>query len=84
MIENIEKLKQRLELHTLGNVESLAKSHIEIDESGTCKKVAARCVVNRVKGSIAIWILECQGGTAVVKTALRSKYAAELKLPWQL
>ncbi len=58
MIEYIEKLKQRLDLHTLGDVESLCKSHVEIDERWTRKSVSscAWAVVNRVKGSIAIWI----------------------------
>jgi hypothetical protein len=84
MIENIEKLKKRLKLYTLGNGESLSNSHVEIDESRTCKKVAACCVVNGVKGSISIRILKCERLTAVVKTALCSKYTANLKLPWQL
>jgi len=83
-IEHIEELKQRVDLHSFSDVESLGQPQIEIDEWRTRKRISSWSVIDGIKSSIAIGIFERNCRAAEMKSTLRPKDAAHLKLPRQL
>ena len=82
-IEYIEKLEQRVQPYTLGDIEFLRESQIEIDERGTGERIASWSMIDGIKRSISIRIL-LRAQLAKVITTLRSEKAAHLKLPRKL
>ena len=82
-IEYIEKLKQRVQPYTLGDIDSLSESQIEIDEPWTGEHIAAWSMVDGIKRPISIGILLCTQLTKMI-TTLGSEKAAHLKLPRKL
>ena len=83
-IEHIEELKQRVDLHSFSDVESLGQTQIEIHERRTRKRISSSSVIDGIKSTVAIGIFKRDSRAAEVKTTLRPKDAADLKLPWQL
>src|SRR6185369_5075234 len=85
-IEDVEKLKQRLKPHALGDVEPFRKPQIEIDERRCCKEIAtgAGPMIDRIERSVAIRIFQRQCRATEMKSTLRAEDAADLKLPRKL
>ena len=83
-IEHVEEFKQRVQLHAFSDVESLGQPQIQIDERRTRKRISACRVVDGIKSSVTIGIFERDCRATEVKSTLRPKDAADLKLIRQL
>ena len=81
-IKNIKELKEHVQLKALTQIESFSESHVEVNVSRRGKSISSRDQVDAIKRAIAIWI-DVSTGATEVKSALRSKDAAELNLPRQ-
>src|SRR5215468_8254147 len=80
-VQQIEELEQQLYLDTIGDVETLGKAHIEINECRGGKGIPPGGKIDAVEITVAVRVSIERVETAEVKTALRPKDAADLKLP---
>src|SRR5262245_183373 len=80
-VQQIEELEQQLYLDTLGDVETLGKAHIEINEGRRGKGIPPGGKIDAVEITVAVRVSIERVETAEVKAALRPKDAADLKLP---
>ena len=80
-VQEIEELEQQLYLDTIGDVETLGKAHIEINERRRGKGIPPGGKIDAVEITVAVRVSIERVETAEAKAALGPKDAADLKLP---
>src|SRR5215468_4520807 len=80
-VQQIEDLEQQLNLDTIGDVETLGKAHIEINECRRGKGIPPGGKIDTVEITVAVRVSIERVETAEVKATLGPKDAADLKLP---
>src|SRR5262245_33143485 len=82
-IQKVKELKHHLQFESLGEVDSLRETHVEIRKRRRRESISSRNEIDPRQGAIAVGI-RCGSGATVMKATLRAKDAAELNLPGQL